>query len=105
MATNVTLGKTLPLSISYLDQAGQPMLSPVTPDSAPVWTDSMPSIETLTVAPDGLTATAKSLATGADTISLSLVVGGQAFSASLGVDVVAAPQVLTSIAIVPGTPV
>lgn len=97
--TDVTLGHSIALSIEYLDQNGNPMLTPVTPDAPPAWANSTPATETLTVAPDGNTATANTVAVGTDVISLALKVAGADFSATLGVNVTAVPQVLTSIAI------
>ena len=101
MTTTVNLGHEIGLAIQFLDQNGNPYLLPVTPDSAPVWSNSAPATETLAVAANGLTATADPIAVGTDTISLSLSVGGKAFSASLSVEVDAEPQVLTSVVIVP----
>jgi len=75
------------------------MLTTPTPDSAPVWTDTTPAIGTLTAAPDGLTASEVAVAAGSDTVSVALAVGETNFSASIGVTVQEAPQVLTSISI------
>lgn len=110
MAASLQVGQTVPLSIAFLDQNGQPMITQPTPDSPPSWTNNMPNIETLTVADGGMSATLAALAEGSDTVTLSLTVGGQAFSATLAVTVSAeAPppppeQVLTNIGIVVGTP-
>lgn len=104
MATTDTVGQTLPLSIQYLDQHGQPMQTVPTPDAPPSWSNTTPATETLTVAADGLTATALAVAAGTDTINLSLAVGGQTFTASLAVTVAAQPQVLTSIEVVASAP-
>lgn len=97
--TDITLGHGLDLSIIYLDQNGNPMLTTPTPDGPPTWTQTTPATETLVVAPDGLTAQATSVAVGTDSISLNVSVGGSTFSASLLVNVTTAPQVLTSVAI------
>lgn len=104
MATTLTLGQTVPLSISYLDQNGQPMTTAPTPDAPPVWANGDPTVDTLTVAPDGNSATDLAVAAGADTITVNLSVGGKSFSASLAVTVIPPPQVLTSVEIVAGTP-
>ena len=104
MATTDTVGQTLPLSLVYLDQNGAPMATPPTPDSPPSWSDTTPATETLTVAPDGMTATALAVAAGTDTVGVTVVVGGKTFSASLAVTVTPAPQVLTSVEIVAGAP-
>ena len=97
--TDITLGHGLDLSITFLDQDGNPMLSPQTPDAAPSWTQTTPATEQLNVDAGGLTAHTKSLAVGQDSIGLSVVVGGNTFSAALAVNVNAVPQVLTSIQI------
>ena len=48
----VNVGHTDTLGIEYLDQNGNPMLTPVTPDSPPTWTDapSVAGIDTFTPA-------------------------------------------------------
>lgn len=99
--TDITLGHGINLAIAYFDAAGNPMLTTPTPDSPPAWTQTTPATERLTVDPTGLTAATASLAVGGDSIGLSVVVGGATFTASLAVNVNAAPQVLTSVAIVP----
>jgi len=95
----VTIGHKLGLAIGFLDQNGNPMLTPVNPDTTPVWTNSDPSVESLTPAADGLSAEADALAAGSDVISLDLQVGGQDFPATLAVTVEAEPQILTSVVI------
>lgn len=102
MATTITVGQTLPLTIAFLDQAGQPMTA--TPDQPPGWATNS-TTDLLSVAADGLSATLKGVNPGDDVITLTVIVAGVTFSASLDVTVVAAPQVLTSVEIVPGTPV
>jgi hypothetical protein len=102
MATPV-VGQTVPLSIAFLDQHGAVMTTTPTPDAPPAWSNTTPAVETLASA-TGLTNSALAVAPGADTINLSLAVGGVTFQAALADTVVAAPQVLTSIAIVAGTP-
>jgi len=97
--TQVTVGHQLALSILFLDQRGNPMLTAPTPDAAPSWSNSTPATETLAAAADGLSAVATTVAPGTDTVSLSVVVGGVTFSATLGVEVDAEPQVLTSVGI------
>ena len=101
MSTIVTVGHKLALAIAYLDANGNPMLATPTPDSPPAWSNTTPATETLVAAADGLSAVATSVAPGTDAVSLMVVVGGVSFSASLAVEVDAAPQVLTSVAIVP----
>lgn len=101
MSTTITLGQTLPLSIAELDQFGNPMSSFVNPDSPPVWGGS----PDLVAAADGLTASYKPAAVGTATLTLTVTVAGQVFSASLDVVTIAVAQVLTSVAIVPGAPV
>lgn len=97
----VNVGHTVNMSIVYLDQNGNPMVTTPTPDSAPAWTDapSAAGVDTLTVAPGGLTASLAALAVGSDVVSLEVVVGGVTFNATLPVTISAAPQVLTSVQI------
>ncbi|MES2137587.1 MAG: hypothetical protein V4502_11085 [Pseudomonadota bacterium] len=107
MATTIKVGQTLPLSIEFLDQDGKPMATAPVPDAAPAWAQTTPATESLTAAPDGMSASTVGVAAGGDTVHLNLSVGGQAFSATLDVTVeaVAPSQTLTSIGIVAGTPV
>ena len=102
MASLVTMvvGHTDNMSIVYLDQHGNPMLVTPIPDSPPTWVQANSSVATLTVAADGLTASEKAIAVGSDTVSLTVVVGGANFSASVPINVTAEPQVLTSVDIV-----
>jgi hypothetical protein len=101
MATKVSVGHTIALAIAYLDQNGNPFIPTPAPDAPPAWTQSNAAAETLTVAPDALSASTSAIAAGTDTISLTLAVGGVSFSATLAVEVDAASPVLTSIQIVP----
>jgi hypothetical protein len=103
MSLTMSVSQTDALSIAYLDQNGKPMATPPTPDSAPTWSDTTPATETLTVADGGLTAELAALEAGTDTVNLTVVVAGQTFTAQL--DVTVEGQVLTSVEIVPGTPV
>ena len=75
------------------------MLTPPTPDAPPVWTNSTPATGTLVAAADGSSAVETAIAVGTDVISVAATVGGKAFTATQGVTVTAAPQVLTSIGI------
>jgi len=95
----LTLGHNVECTIAYLDQNGNPMLTNQTPDSPPVWTNTTPATETLVVSPDGLTAEATTVAVGTDSIGVTVVVGGATFTASVAIEVDAAPQTLTSVAI------
>lgn len=100
--TDVTVGHEIVYTIVYLDQNGQPMLSPVTPDSAPTWTNlAAPTIDTMSVSADGSTDTVTAVGAGVDSVSVSVTVGGAVFQAVDQVSVDAAPQVLTSIALSP----
>jgi hypothetical protein len=99
-SVTVSVGHTVDFAIAYLDQNGNPMLTTPTPDSPPVWSDTTAATGTLTPAANGLTASELANAVGADSVSASVIVGGQTFTSSIDVDVEAEPQVLTSIAIV-----
>lgn len=101
MSTIVTIGHSIAMAIAFLDQNGNPMLATPTPDSSPAWTNTTPATETVAASTSGLTATATPVAPGTDTVNLSVVVGGQTFTASLDVEVDAAPQTLTSVQILP----
>lgn len=105
MAETINVGQTDTLSLTFLDQHGTPMVTAPTPDAAPTWSNSSPSVETVTAASGGLSAMQDALTAGTDTITVSLSVNGVSFSASLSVTVEAAPQVLTSVEIVAGTAV
>jgi len=110
MATTLTLGvNTATLTLGFYDQNGAPMSPTPTPDSAPAWTNSTPATETIAVSTDGLTCTVTPVAAGDDTVSVTVVVAGKSYSATLGVSVVAAVappppppsgQVLTSVGII-----
>jgi hypothetical protein len=95
----VTVGHKLAATIGFLDQNGNPLLTKTTTDAPPVWSNTTPATETLVAAADGLSASTTTLALGTDVINLALAVGGVAFTASLSVEVDAAPQVLTSVSI------
>jgi hypothetical protein len=87
------------MSIVYLDQNGNSMLTTPRADAAPTWSNTTPATETLKPSADGLTCEADAVAAGSDVVSLSISVGGAAFAASLSVTVEAAPQILTSVQI------
>ena len=95
----VTVGHKVDFTLAFLDQHGNPMLTAPTPDAAPTWTDTTATTGTLSVSPSGLTASELAIAAGADTVSVNLMVGGVAFSASVDLTVQDQPQVLTSIQI------
>lgn len=99
MTVNVSVGHKVDCSIIYLDQNGNPMLTPVTPDSPPNWSNAVPTVDSLVAAQNGLTCELTALSSGADTVNLSLAVGGKVFTALLQISVQGVPQVLTSIAI------
>jgi len=101
MNVKLSLGHSLTAAISFLDQHGNPMLSPVVPDDVPVWQNMDAGVEKLTSSADGMNATAEPVAAGVDTINVKVTVGEVLFTATLDVEVVPEPQVLTSIAITP----
>jgi hypothetical protein len=100
-SVTLSVGHTDTITIQQLDQNGNPMLAPVTPDTPPVWTNTALTVETIAPAASGLSAVATPIAPGADVISVTLTVGGVTFTASLDETVTAAPQALTSIVLVP----
>jgi hypothetical protein len=98
--TEVTVGHIVTDTIVYLDKAGNPMLTPQTPDSAPTWTKTADdSVDTLAASGDGSTATISAVAAGQDTVTLTVIVGGQTFTATQQLNITDAAQVLTSVAI------
>jgi hypothetical protein len=101
MDVTVAIGHVIDMTVEFLDQNGNPMLVTPTADAPPAWTNVNPNVETLVVAANGLSAETTPVTAGVDTVSVTAVVGGKTFSASLSVSVEAAPQVLTSIAIRP----
>lgn len=105
MAKTVTAGKTVPLSIGFLDQFGAEFVPTPTPDSPPTWTQANPAAGALSFSADGLTGHyAAANAAGADTVTMTVMVGGVIFSATLDISVVgAAPApILTSVVIIAG---
>jgi hypothetical protein len=98
--TDVTVGHVVTDTIVFLDQNGNPMMVTPIPDAPPSWTKTAPdTIDTLAVSADGSTATIKAVGAGADTVMLSVIVGGTTFAATQNLNITAAPQVLTSIEI------
>ena len=64
-----------------------------------VYAKQSPAVDTLTPSADGSTCAIAAIAAGVDTVTLALAVGGKSFSASLQLNITAAPQVLSSIGI------
>jgi len=100
--TTINVGHQDTMTIQYLDQNGNPLLTTPTPDSAPTWTNApTPSgDDTLSVAQGGNSAVLAAVAAGTDLVTLTVVVGGKTFSATDAITITPAPQVLTSVAIV-----
>lgn len=99
MATTLSVGHKLNMSIGFFDQHGNPMLTAPTPDTPPAWSNTTPATESIAPSADGLTCVGTPVAAGSDTVNLIVTVGGNNFSASLDVTVTAEAQVLTSVAI------
>lgn len=100
MSVVLSMGHTLNMSIQYLDQNGNPMLTPPTPDSAPTWSNTTSATETLAPSSSGLACVGTPVAPGNDVVTVTLSTGGVTFTANLDVEVDPAAQVLKSIAIV-----
>jgi hypothetical protein len=102
----VNVGHTDTMTIQQLDQNGNPMLTPVPFATPPVWANapSAPGVDSFVAAADGSSAVLTALSAGTDTVTVtaSAVVNGNtvSFSATDLVTIAAAPQVLSSIAIV-----
>lgn len=99
-SVTLSIGHVFEMEIEVLDQRGNPMVTPPVFDAPPVWTDTTPATETVAAAANGQSATGTPIAPGTDTVSTSFTIGGKAFSASLNVEVDAAPQVPTSAIII-----
>ena len=102
MADAVTVGHQIAFSIEYVDTNGNPMLTPVTPDSAPVWANAPnpAGIDTFSVAADGSSALLMATAVGSDTVSLTVVVAGVTYTASDLITINPVPQTLGGVDIV-----
>ncbi len=101
MSTDVFIGHTVTFTVGQVDSKGNPMITPVTLDAAPTWTESSTdgSIETFSVAGDGLSATGTAVGAGTDTVTATVLVGGVSFSASVDVVVSAEPQTFGGIVV------
>jgi hypothetical protein len=96
----VALGHKLNMFIDFLDQNGNPMLTPVVPDAVPTWTTSSDTVATEVIAADGLSAVMNPIAVGTDQIGISVLVKGVKYEATLDVNVTGpAEQVLTTVSI------
>jgi hypothetical protein len=102
MPLKVTVGHSVSCGLLFLDQNGNPMLTTVVPDAPATWShvQSGTSVDTLTPSGDGNSASVDALSPGTDTLSVSVVVGGLTFSATLDIEVDPAPQVVSSVQIV-----
>jgi hypothetical protein len=98
--TDVVVGHNITYTIVYLDQNGQPMLTSVTPDSPPAWSNlAAPTIDTMSISADGSTDSVSAVGAGADSVTVSVTVGGVTFTAVDQVSISAAPQVLGAVAL------
>ena len=97
MSTTLTVPEAF--AIECLDATGK-VISP-TPafDAPPTWTDSNPAAVAIQEPANDLTATLTPVAPGSAAISVTVHIGGTAFSATL--DVVVPPPTVASIQIVP----
>ena len=95
----VNVGHVATMVIVQLDTNGNPMLTPVTFDLAPVWTQASPATDTLAPAANGLSATATAAVAGTDTVTCTATFGGVQFQAEQPLTVTPAAQVLGSIAL------
>lgn len=99
MAVTGVVGKTIAYSIAFLDTNGAPMVVAPTTDVAPVWTNTIPTTETLAVSADGMSAVGTLVLAGADEVDVDVTVAGVSYHANVGVTAAAAAQVLGSVAI------
>ena len=103
MATPVTVnvGHTVVCTYTILDQNGAPMLVQPPLDSPAAWTDTPnpAGSDTNVVSADGTSDVVTAVATGADTVGLSVIIGGKTFTDSLLITIAAAPQVASGVMI------
>lgn len=93
MASIQNVGQRTTLIVGVVDTNGNP-LPGVAPDAPPTWAQNNPATETLTVAPDGMSAVALGIAAGADTVQVQATIGGKAFAATIDMTTLAvAPQI------------
>lgn len=96
----VNVGHLAGMVIRQFDTNGNPMLTPVTFDAPPVWTQTTPATDTLAPAADGNSATATAVAPGTDTITCTATFQSVAYVAQQPLTVSPAPQVFGGIALV-----
>lgn len=103
MASPVTVvvGHQVACTYTILDQNGAPMLVQPSLDSPAVWTDTPApaGADTNAVSADGTTDVVTAVAAGADTVGLSVTIGGNTFTDSLLITIAAAPQVASGVVI------
>lgn len=103
MATSIHIDNQLPLSVAFIDSAGNPIMPAPTPDTLPVWVITDTTVATVTASTDGLTAIVNPLLVGGSTtITLTVVIGGTTFNATL--DIVIVAGAVASVQIVAGKP-
>ena len=102
MSTSVTVGHQIDYALQYVDDSGNPMLQPVTPDSPPTWANAADpaNCDTFNPAADGSSAVVIAQGAGSDTISVQVTVSGVNYSASDQVTIASAPQVLGGVQLV-----
>lgn len=95
----VTVGHTVEVTITVVDQHGNPMQTQPAFDAPPAWTGGLgsPPVDTITVSADGTTLDADVINPGTDSITCAAVVGGQTFSASVQINASPEPQVASGI--------
>lgn len=99
-AFSLTVDQPVFLGFSEFDQSGNPMAPPVA--GAATWSNSTPGTGALTPSSTGQSATYNPTAAGSDVVTLTLVAGGQTFTATASITVAAVvppPQVLSSVQI------
>ena len=99
----ISVGHTDTIMINYLDKNGNPMLVNPTLDSPPVWaitsTPQSPTPDAITYDPSNTVAVMQALDPGSVNVSVTVKIGGKAFSAQDTITIDPAPQVVTSISL------
>lgn len=100
---NVTVGHKANFSFHFVDVEGNPMLVQPSPDATPppvfAHSSTDAAVDDFNAPAGGLSAQLVAKGPGADSVTFTVSVGGQVFSATTQVNISAAPQVLGGVVI------
>jgi hypothetical protein len=69
------------ITFYFRNSDGSVVVKPPIPDAPPIWTNDAPLVQTITPAPDGMSAQALALTAGSDVVRASCKVGGVPYTA------------------------